>query len=1034
MKCQIADDIAFPLSTMMRVINKVLPLSNADPNIMETAGDSALRVFRYTFQNRTRRYFFWVTANVGVMPSAPSKGNASSWEQDSVLTRLISRSRSLERPIVDLTCDTSTMHSTGIVPEREAKRQKTATDNTGSDLIPATAEEEEKVAVRASCDGVWWTSGDARQLFAPCNMVYDKDCDVKEIVMERIEMLEAVNRSPSNWKTVIDTRSTGTIDSGSKRHSYSEADAFSLRYRSMYLALALKQFVLNVTDNLKTQWTWKKCLQFAIEAMNDVGVEYYSNFETLRIWHMKLARNRYFYYKTPEPKTLYPAFFVENPDAMEAFKKYGVAHIKDLRVEMMLEYVHQELIPKLMLKREASGLFDDNGDDAANVVGVTADKRVVPQPPTNKASFLQSYGLSTISIATMARWMRACGFRYKKREKHYFVDGHERPETVAYRPVFTKKYLAYEVRAYRWIQVTLEESNALVLDGNITAESGFSYKTDDGIDMVEYHVDSSYVFDERLSLLPFGGNLSVRKPVDSRAVIFVGQDEAIFKQFLFLMKMWVGPNGERPLLPKDEGTGTMISTFICREHGLIREISPEILAEVNLKRDGEKYADREAATEMQGSPDKKPLTLDKSPFLVFFEYGENREGYWAYNNMVLQFVDAVDVLKVMHPEIDFVFLFDHSAGHARQRPDGLNQHRMNRAFGGKQAVLMRDTLIQQEEGFLGQFPRILQPGDIQSLVFLPGSDAGPFWMSDAEKEDSRHDKHLGTTKEVKLAAPELILQLRENGVEDSLAGKSIRQLRNLCTQHGLLTHRTVAIVHERNRSELEISLKGRGISTKGKNKRELVVLCKQNQIAVTKNAERIKEGWEGKPKGLLQVLWERGLIDGNNLKRYALTGKKDDLGTVDDSTSLQHIMGMCFDFLNEEGMMQHIAKEIGVVVLLTPKCHAELAGEGVEYLWACAKGAYRNLTLRQKKGKDNFNASVRHCLSEEVITKVRIRKFARRARQYLMAYHAIDTQQVDKQTQSDCTTYGPVALTKLIGLFKTHRCAFDFDYKFIMSV
>jgi hypothetical protein len=56
-------------------------------------------------------------------------------------------------------------------------------------------------------------------------------------------------------------------------------------------------------------------------------------------------------------------------------------------------------------------------------------------------------------------------------------------------------------------------------------------------------------------------------------------------------------------------------------------------------------------------------------------------------------------------------------------------------------------------------------------------------------------------------------------------------------------------------------------STKGKNKRELVLLCDQNQIAITKNVERIKEGWEGKPKGLLQVLWERGLIDGNNLKR-----------------------------------------------------------------------------------------------------------------------------------------------------------------------
>jgi hypothetical protein len=99
----------------------------------------------------------------------------------------------------------------------------------------------------------------------------------------------------------------------------------------------------------------------------------------------------------------------------------------------------------------------------------------------------------------------------------------------------------------------------------------------------------------------------------------------LFKQFfLFLMKIWVSPNGEQPLLPKDEGTSTMISTFIFREHGLIQEISPEILVEVNLKCDGEKYADSEAATKMQGNPDRKPLTLDsKSPFLVFFEYEES---------------------------------------------------------------------------------------------------------------------------------------------------------------------------------------------------------------------------------------------------------------------------------------------------------------------------------------------------------------------------------------------------------------------------
>jgi len=144
---------------------------------------------------------------------------------------------------------------------------------------------------------------------------------------------------------------------------------------------------------------------------------------------------------------------------------------------------------------------------------------------------------------------------------------------------------------------------------------------------------------------------------------------------------------------------------------------------------------------------------------------------------------------------------------------------------------------------------------------------------------------------------------------------------------------------------------------------------------------------------------------------------------------------MCADFLNEEGMLQYIATKIGVTVLLTPKCHAELAGEGIEYMWACSKGVYRNLSLKEKKRKQNFNASVRHCLSEQIVTVRRIRKFARRAHQYLMVYHdAIVSVQVDQQTQQGYSKYGPVALTRLINEFKRHRCAFDFDYKFVQSV
>lgn len=87
MKCNIGDGVNFTLPTrMMRVIKKVLLLVSLEPNIMEIPGNIQLRVFRFMFQNRTRRYFLWVTTKVGIIPSLPSQRNASAWEQDSVLT------------------------------------------------------------------------------------------------------------------------------------------------------------------------------------------------------------------------------------------------------------------------------------------------------------------------------------------------------------------------------------------------------------------------------------------------------------------------------------------------------------------------------------------------------------------------------------------------------------------------------------------------------------------------------------------------------------------------------------------------------------------------------------------------------------------------------------------------------------------------------------------------------------------------------------------------------------------------------------
>ena len=105
------------------------------------------------------------------------------------------------------------------------------------------------------------------------------------------------------------------------------------------------------------------------------------------------------------------------PDALEAFKRYGVANIKDLRVELMYSYVHQDMIPKLLSKAEQNGLFDDDGDDVCisnvTVIGGGAsttksdinNKEVEISPSiahqSPKDNFLKTYGLRTLGITTI---------------------------------------------------------------------------------------------------------------------------------------------------------------------------------------------------------------------------------------------------------------------------------------------------------------------------------------------------------------------------------------------------------------------------------------------------------------------------------------------------------------------------------------------------------------------------------------------------------------------------------------------------------
>ena len=184
----------------------------------------------------------------------------------------------------------------------------------------------------------------------------------------------------------------------------------------------------------------------------------------------------------------------------------------------------------------------------------------------------------------------------------------------------------------------------------------------------------------------------------------------------------------------------------------------------------------------------------------------------------------------------------------------------------------------------------------------------------------------------------------------------------------------------------------------------------------------------------MQVLWERGFIDVQNQKQYTVGGKKLPDGTLDLSKSLLHMLGECLDFKQEISALQHLGSQLGIQIDHTPKFHAELAGEGIEYAWAVSKNWYRKQPLTQKKGLQKFKDLVKKANGLDVITEQSANKCSRRARAYICTYYYLSHRQDQQQGQQLGQAHKQQLLfkeiQKLQKLFKAHRCALHFDSGF----
>jgi hypothetical protein len=98
-------------------------------------------------------------------------------------------------------------------------------------------------------------------------------------------------------------------------------------------------------------------------------------------------------------------------------------------------------------------------------------------------------------------------------------------------------------------------------------------------------------------------------------------------------------------------------------------------------------------------------------------------------------------------------------------------------------------------------------------------------------------------------------------------------------------------------------------------------------------------------------------------------------------------------------------------VRFSPKCHPEIAGAGIEYVWAVAKGWLRILIpLKNRKGREDFdNKAFADCFSTEQLNKTIIRGWMHLKIKTMVAYTTVYAEQFQKDNPGS-----PIPLDSLI--------------------
>jgi hypothetical protein len=348
-----------------------------------------------------------------------------------------------------------------------------------------------------------------------------------------------------------------------------------------------------------------------------------------------------------------------------------------------------------------------------------------------------------------------------------------------------------------------------------------------------------------------GGSLSLAIG-DRRPIIEVGQDESVYQQYTYSALGWKEKHKSQ-IRPKGDRDAVMLSVFFGPSigfGGLDMEEPIGALERINAIRKSNamvKFVDQESAQEVfnvEGTVSKESFGSwqdVQDTLCLTFDHGKNRDGYWNNARMAVQTEDVGDILRGLFLQHDLEIHFDNSSGHTKKHKEGLNVNVMNSGWGGKAPWMRPSNLTNGSVIEEQRHPHQLGATMTQRFNFdnPDEQEKGPKVLSEEERQAQKYDRPTGELKK---------------------------------------KEKTAAML----RAELKISPANRSRFRKA----ELVALAKEAGIETEHEKPVIIEGWYSKPKGILQVLWERGFIDDTQLYKYRKTvpnSWKNEDGSIKDN-------------------------------------------------------------------------------------------------------------------------------------------------------